>query len=101
MRELRGKREKRKLLAKFLELAVLGIFSSHACEFGGRTFCQEDGGHIGLALSGAIGRTTMAVWDQKLGELCRKNGIQMKFRCRNVDDCNAAFEAWVKVWRWG
>ena len=82
-----GRREKMLLLSKFVELAVIEVFGAHVYEFGGEFFIQTVGGPIGLSLSGAIGRTTMAVWDE---EAVRRNGIIMRFRQRYVDDCNGA-----------
>ena len=70
-------------------------------EFGGEFFIQTVGGPIGLSLSGAIGRTTMAVWDGEVGRLCRRKGIIMRFRRRYMDDCNGAMQSWRKGWRWG
>ena len=61
-----GRQEKMKLLAKFVELSVIEVFGAHVYEFGGRIYVQKDGGPIGLSLSGAIGRTTMAVWDREV-----------------------------------
>ena len=95
-----GRVEKRKMLSKFIELVVMEVFSAHVYEYGGRIYVQADGGPIGLSLSGAIGRTTMAVWDGEVGRLCRRNGIRMRFRRRYVDDCNGAMESWRKGWRW-
>ena len=86
------------LLSKFVELAVIEVFGAHVYEFGGEFFIQTVGGPIGLSLSGAIGRTTMAVWDE---EAVRRNGIIMRFRQRYVDDCNGAMQSWKKGWRWG
>ena len=95
-----GRQEKLKLLAKFVELVVLEVFGGHVFEFGGKLYLQSDGGPIGLSLSGAIGRTTMAVWDREVVKLCRVNRIVMKMRRRYVDDCNGAMEGWRKGWRW-
>ena len=96
-----GRREKMLLLSKFVELAVVEVFGAHVYEFGGEFFIQTVGGPIGLSLSGAIGRTTMAVWDGEVGRLCRRNGIIMRFRRRYMDDCNGAMQSWRKGWRWG
>ena len=96
-----GKVEKLKMLAKFVELSVVEVFEAHVYEYGGRIFVQSDGGPIGLSLSGAIGRTTMAVWDGEVGRLCKENGIVMRFRRRYVDDCNGTIQGWRKGWRWG
>ena len=96
-----GRREKMLLLSKFVELAVIEVFGAHVYEFGGEFFIQTVGGPIGLSLSGAIGRTTMAVWDGEVGRLCRRNGIIMRFRRRYMDDCNGAMQSWRKGWRWG
>ena len=87
-----GKVEKLKMLAKFVELSVVEVFEAHVYEYGGRIFVQSDGGPIGLSLSGAIGRTTMAVWDGEVGRLCKENGIVMRFRRRYVDDCNGTIQ---------
>ena len=88
------------MLSKFVELAVMEVFSAHVYEYGGRIYEQADGGPIGLSLSGAIGRTTMAVWDGEVGRLYRRNGIKMRFRRRYVNNCNGAMESWRKGWRW-
>ena len=78
---------------------MIEVFSGHVYEFGGKLYLQRDGGPIVLSLSGAIGRTTMAVWDREVGRLCKVNGIVMKLRRRYVDDCNGAMESWKKGWR--
>ena len=71
-RKPKGKKEKRKLLAKFVELAVLEIFGSHTYEFGGRVYRQWDGGPMGLALSGAIAELPWLCGTRNWGNYARK-----------------------------
>ena len=85
-KEPKNRREKMKLVGKFVELVVIEVFSNHIYEYGGKIYLQGEGGPIGLSLSGAISRVVMAVWDRKVGELCSLNGVKMWFQARYVDD---------------
>jgi hypothetical protein len=93
------RKEKLRLVAKFVELLVIEVFSNHIYEFGGEIYRQKDGGPIGLSLSGAVGRAVMAKWDREVGAICAANGVRMMFRARYVDDCNALMESWIRGWR--
>ena len=99
-RQPKTRTEKLRLVAKFVELVVIEVFSNHIYEFGGDIYRQSDGGPFGLSLSGAVGRAVMAKWDREVGAICAVNGVRIWFRARYVDDCNVMMESWIRGWRW-
>ena len=62
--------DKRKILGKVLEIAVLLIFRSNAYTWKGEIRLQTDGAPIGLDLSGEIGRLETAETDKAISIKC-------------------------------
>ena len=53
------------MFALALEQGILAVMKGHVYSFNGQAFKQNDGGPIGLELSGALGRAFMLIWDKK------------------------------------
>ena len=62
--------------------------SHHVYRVGDNTFLQQEGGPIGLELTGAVSRAFMHRWDRLYTEKVEKSGIKMKLYERYVDDSN-------------
>ena len=93
-------REKRVMIARLVESMVKLVFQSHVYTYGGKVFRQQDGGPIGLRLSGSVAAIVMIVWDSKMVELVEESGINMPLYARYVDDGNTLMEAFRRGWRW-
>ena len=50
------------MLALALEQGILAVFSHHYYSFNGEVRLQEEGGPIGLEVSGAVGKVVMLAW---------------------------------------
>ena len=83
-----AKEDKRKIIAKVLQLAVEKIFDCNVYTFAGQILVQEDGAPIGLDLSGEIGRLETGATDIRFHELCEANSIEVDVSKRYVDDKN-------------
>ena len=54
--------QERLMLALVLDQGILAIFSHHNYSFNGEVRFQEEGGPIGLEVSGAVGKVVMLAW---------------------------------------
>ena len=77
--------DKRKVIAKVLQLAVEKIFACNVYTFGGQILVQEDGAPIGLDLSGEIGSLEMGETDIKFHQVCKANNIKVDVAKRYVN----------------
>ena len=85
--------QKKKMVARTLEVAIYTLLSNHLYQFDGRVFQQQAGGPIGLEVTGILARIVMLWWDRKfLGKL-KKLGINLLLYLRYVDDSNMAAES--------
>jgi hypothetical protein len=70
--------QKKRMLARAMEVAVRVILSNHLYQFNGIVYRQQKGGPIGLELTGVLARMTMLWWDKaykiKLKRLGGGNG---------------------------
>ena len=79
--------EKRKLIACCAEIGIRTVFTSHLYQFNGKIFLQQDGGPIGVRLSGAVARAVMGEWDATLNSILATNRLLVWLLTRYVDDC--------------
>ena len=56
--------QKKKMLARAMEVAVRTILSNHLYQFDGRVYKQQSGGPIGLEITGVLARCAMLWWDR-------------------------------------
>ena len=80
---------------------IVAVMKHHVYQFYGNTRKQEDGGPIGLELSGSIARVFMLRWDRQFLHLARENGLKLHLYFRYIDDQNQVTEALPPGTRWG
>lgn len=94
--EWRGKRknptqlQKKRMIARTMEIVVNTIMSNHLYQFDSRVFKQVKGGPIGMEITGVLARLVMFWWDEKFLAKLSKLGISLKLYLRYVDDGNMA-----------
>ena len=91
---------RKKVLGKVLEIAVIKVFRSSFCSFQGKTYLQKDGSPIGCELSGEVSRVVMGFWDVKYKDLCENNCIKKDLDLRYVDDKNQGLGSIPQGYRW-
>ena len=92
--------EKRRLLACNVEIGIRMLFRSHLYQFIGKVYLQNDGGPIGVRLSGAVARAVMGEWDAKINEVFADERLRIKLICRYVDDCTILMTAIKRGVKW-
>ena len=85
--------QKKRMLARTMEIVVDVIMSSHLYQFDGQVYKQLTGGPIGLEITGVLARLVMLWWDGKFLTKLQILGVWLEFYLRYVDDGNMA--AWA------
>ena len=85
--------QKRRMVARALEVEVKTILSNHLYRMDGKVYRQQAGGPIGLEITGVLSRLVMLWWDKVFLEKLDKMGINMVMYKRYVNDGNLALEA--------
>jgi hypothetical protein len=80
--------ETRKMWCEAVEIMVVQTMKNHCYKFKGQLYRQEEGGSIGLDLTGVIAEIYMSWWDGQLVVLLREERIFALFYKRYVDDIN-------------
>ena len=83
-----GKKQRKKMVALAVAEGVKACMSHHVYCVGDKTFLQQEGGPIGLELTGAVSRSFMQRWDKLYLEKVRKAKLTMMMYERYVDDSN-------------
>ena len=83
-----GNKQKKKMLGLTVALGVKACMENHTYKIGNRTYLQQEGGPIGLELTGAASRAFMWRWDKMYLEKARKAGVEIMMYERYVDDSN-------------
>ena len=91
MEKIVSYREKRRMVARLIELAVRTCFNNHVYRFNGRYYLQKKGGAIGLRLTGVVAEISMAAWEAKFRELAIRNSVKIHMSKVYVDDQNLVF----------
>ena len=78
----------RKIWCEAIEVMIKQTMKNHCFKFKGKLYRQEQGGSIGLDLTGVIAEVYMSWWDGQLVVLLRGNGLFTLFYRRYVDDIN-------------
>ena len=79
--------EKRTIIARTMETAVIVAMSTHQCCFDGKIFLQSSGGPIGMRATASLANVIMKVYDQCWRKLLRRENIVVDLFVRYVDDC--------------
>ena len=83
-----SKRQTKHLLAEALRIVILFIMRNHIYQFDDQIKKQNDGGPIGLELTGDIAQIFMMWFDCILLEKLKENNIIVEMYKRYVDDIN-------------
>ena len=78
--------EKRKLLARMIQLGVRECFRHHCYRFKGDYFVQLEGGPIGLDLTGVVAELVMEDWNERFIKKMSENKIEILMDDIYVDD---------------
>ena len=83
-------RQKRKMFTDALRIGLDVVMKNHVYEFDGRVMLQQEGGPIGLELTGNIAQVFMIWWDRTMMARLPDLGIVVRLCKRYVDDNNYA-----------
>ena len=83
----------RKMWCEAIEVLVIQTMKNHCYKFDGKLYRQEEGGSIGLDLTGVMAAIYMSWWDGQLVVLLRENGLFTLFYKRYEDDINLIIHA--------
>ena len=81
---------------------MIGIetsFSEHIYEFKGELYKQQEGGAIGVRLTGEVAKVIMDRWASDMEACLRASKVEIFMLCKYVDDINLAttHPTWVQV----
>ena len=85
--------QKKRMVARAMEVAVLTILSNHLYQMDGKVYKQQAGGPIGLEITGVLARIVMLWWDRAFLKKIDTLGLDMLMYQRYVDDGNMACRA--------
>ena len=78
--------DKRRILAKVVEIMTLTTFTTHFYTWKGKIYKQAKGGAIGVRATGSIAKVAMEAWIKRLESLLTAARIQVHLLCKYVDD---------------
>ena len=79
--------EKRIIISRVVEAAVITCMGTHAYSFGDKLYLQSDGGPIGMWFTATLANLIMKLWDEKWVELMMREDLVFDLFIRYVDDC--------------
>ena len=77
-----NEQETRKVWCESIKILIKQVMKNHCFKFQGKLFKQEEGGSIGLDLTGIMAEIYMSWWDRELILLLREDGICVVFHIR-------------------
>ena len=92
--------EKRMIIAKLVQIAVITMMNTNLYEFNGTTFLQQAGGPIGLSATCAVAQVCMDEWDSRWIDLLEDQRIETEDMERYMDDIRVFIFALKCGWRW-
>ena len=81
---------RRKMFTEALRTAILFIMKNHVYEFDNKIHKQEEGGAIGVELTGDLAKVFMVWWTKQFLQKARQGGEEIKLYKTYVDDINIA-----------
>ena len=85
--------DKRKLIAKVVDIAITSIMGNHYYQFAGKIYNQTRGGAIGLRLTGLVCKIVMDRWFRMMEQKLGVNKWTFWLLKKYVDDINIFCEA--------
>ena len=76
------------MLAQAIKIDIKVVMNGHVYKFNGETKQKEEGGAIGLEITGEIAGVFMQWWDKQMNMKLEENGVRVKMYKRYVDDIN-------------
>ena len=92
--------QKRSVVSRVVELAVIVCMNSHVYSFGQDLFVQQSGGPIGMRFTAALASIVMKMWDLWWEKLMEREGLWWDLYVRYVDDCRLFLPSISKGWFW-
>ena len=92
--------EKRVVVSRIIEMAVLVCMNTHVYSFGPDLFLQQSGGPIGMRFTAALANVVMKMWDCSWIDLMKKEGVKWDLYLRYVDDCRLFLPSFNRGWFW-
>ena len=92
--------EKKIIISRVVEIAVLVSMGTHVYSFGNKLYLQASGGPIGMRATASLANVVMKQWDCALDELLRNEGLVLDLLVRYVDDIRIALASLNEGWRW-
>ena len=78
--------DKRFILARVIQVAVMILTSTHAYTFAGRLYKQKAGAPIGLRASACLAKIIMSMWDRRWAIIQNKFKLKVYIFFMYVDD---------------
>ena len=78
--------ERKKIIAKVVEIAVIALFENFSYKFGGKNYKQKSGGPIGVRATGAASQLTMEDWAEEYIKILINSGLWVAMMGGFVDD---------------
>ena len=92
--------EKKQVLARVVETAVLVCMCTHVYSFNGHLYIQCKGGPIGMRFTASLASVVMKFWDLKWLDLLKRECVVFDLYLRYVDDCRLFLPVFNKGWTW-
>ena len=86
------KQTTKKMLAKAIETGIKAVMKTHVYKFAGEIKSQNQGGAIGLELTGEIAGVFMGWWDKEMKKRMSDENVNVLVYKRYVDDINMVIE---------
>ena len=80
--------KKRKMISTALKVALKFLMKKHVYNLNNQMRKQQEGGAIGLELTGLLTRIYMIWWERQFLQTCRDNQVGPELYKRYVDDSN-------------
>ena len=80
---------RRKMLVEAVRVVLHELLETHTYDFAGEIRRQEEGGAIGMEITGVVAQIFMVWWDRQLVRKLNEVNIQLNLHERYVDDTNA------------
>ena len=79
--------EKRIIISRVIETAVVVCMNTHIYRFGNNLYLQQSGGPIGMRFTAALANIVMKMWDLTWIKLMKREKMEWNLYLRYVDDC--------------